>query len=328
MTSRRRRQVAFVALVVVAIGVVGASIWRARRQQRVALSARVLPRQLEGVPDRPFVAIRNLTTGTAWGRVALVPLGAPGGPRHVTGLQCDRVYVAGGRGLCLQADGLAGRALLFDEQQRVTATLPLTGPPSRARVSRDGRWGAYTVFEQGHSYADDTFSTRTTIVDMTNGRPLPDLESFRVRQDDALVRRPDVNYWGVTFAADGRHFYATLAFGGTPYLVEGDLTDRSVRLIAPHVECPSLSPDGRRVAFKRADGLRWRLWVRDLSSGDEHAVAGEARSIDDQVEWLDDAHLLYQFPSDDGNIVYVADADGAAPARVFMRDAWSPSVVR
>ncbi|MFN7976564.1 MAG: hypothetical protein U0P30_00420 [Vicinamibacterales bacterium] len=329
MTSRRARSLAFLAVVGVAVVVAGVSIWRARHAGGPATASTVdATQRLDAPPARPFIAVRDLTAGTAWGHVALAPLDTPGGPRHVTALECDRVYFAGGRGVCLQADGLAGRALLFDDHQQVRATLPLSGPPSRARVSRDGHWGAFTVFEQGHSYADDTFSTRTTIVDMTSGTPLPDLESFAVWQDGARVTRPDVNYWGVTFAPDGRHFYATLAFGGTPYLVEGDLVDRLVRVIAAQVECPSLSPDGRRVAFKRAHGLRWRLWVRDLASGVEHIVAGETRSIDDQAEWLDDARLLYQFPSDEGNVVYVADVDGDTPARVFMRDAWSPSVVR
>lgn len=323
----RARSFAFAVVVVIASITIGSSLWLARRTRQVETAAVAVP-ALTTSPARPFVAVRHLATGETWGHVALAPIDAADGPRYLTALRCDRVYLAGGSGLCLQADGLAGRALVIDERLQVRATLALSGPPSRARVSRDGRWGAYTVFEQGHSYADDTFSTRTTIIDMASGAPQPDLESFTVWQDDAPVTRVDVNYWGVTFAAESNRFYATLAFGGTPYLVEGDLAARRVRIVASHVECPSLSPDGRRIAFKRASGLRWRLWVRELQSGAEHVVAGETRSIDDQVEWLDDARLLYQFPSDDGNIVYVADVDGATPARVFMRDAWSPSVVR
>lgn len=322
--TRRARSLAFLAVVAVAAMAVGASLWRARQVAPGAVAAPTLA----AAPAPPFVAVRHLAAGDSWGHVALVPVDAADGPRFLTPLRCDRAYFAGRRGLCLQAEGLTGRALVVDADLRVRATLPLTGPPSRARVSRDGQWGAFTVFEQGHSYADDTFSTRTTIVDMTSGRPQPDLESFTVWQDERQVKRADVNYWGVTFTDDSNRFYATLAFGGTPYLVEGDVAARRVRIVAPHVECPSLSPDGRRIAFKRASGLRWRLWVRDLTSGSEHVVAGESRSIDDQVEWLDDARLLYQFPSDDGNVVYVADVDGATPARVFLREAWSPSVVR
>lgn len=324
----RGRGMAFAIVVALAGTGLGLSLWRARQAPTSAGDAAATVAGLTAPPRTPFVAVRHLTPGDAWGRVALAPLSVPGGPRHVMMLRCDRVHAAGGRGLCLEAVGVGGRAVLLDAAWQPVTTLALTGPPSRARVSPDGRHAAFTVFEQGHSYADDLFSTRTTIVETSTGVALPDLERWTAWQGTTRVRRADVNYWGVTFEPDGRHVYATLAFGGTPYLVRGDLEAREFRVIAKDVECPSLSPDARRVAFKRAEGLRWRLWVRDLATGAEHPVAGETRSIDDQVEWLDDHRLLYQFPSDDGNHVYVVDADGAAPARVFLRDAWSPAVVR
>lgn len=323
-----RRVVAFGAVVVLTGAALAVSLWRTRTAPPGPAAAPAVALPLAAPPDRPFIAVRHLVPGDGWGRAALVPLPAPDGPRFVTPLRCDRVHFAGGRGVCLEAAGLTGRAVIVDAAWQPRASLALTGPPSRARVSRDGRFAAFTVFEQGHSYADDVFSTRTTIVDTETGTPLPDLETWPAWQGATRVQRVDVNYWGVTFEPDGRHVYATLAFGGTPYLVRGDLAAREFRVVARDVECPSLSPDGRRVAFKRADGLRWRLWVRDLATGAEHPVAGETRSIDDQVEWLDDARLLYQFPSDEGNHVWVAETDAAAPARVFIRDAWSPAVVR
>lgn len=329
--TRRGRLAAFAVVVVAAVAVVGGSLWRARPSAPAAATTpagAAAPARLSAMPPPPSIAVRMLTPGEAWSALAFAPLTAPDGPRFVTELRCERIHVAGGRGLCLQAEGLTGRAIVFDHQQAVQWTLPLTGPPSRARVSRDGRVAAYTVFESGHSYADDTFSTRTTILDLERGTPLPDLETWTARQGETRVTRQDVNYWGVTFVPDGRRFYATLAFGGTPYLVEGDLATREVRVLVPQVECPSLSPDGRRIAFKRAAGLRWRLWVRDLASGVEHVVAGETRSVDDQVEWLDDGRLLYQYPSDDGNNLWVVDVNGAAPAQVFMREAWSPAILR
>lgn len=279
-------------------------------------------------PAPPLVALRDLRPGGSWGRLILAPVDQPDAGRFIAPLTCDRVHLAGGRGLCLQADGVAGTALAFDDTFAVRHRWPLTGPPSRARVSADGRLGAFTVFEQGHSYADHTFSTRTTIVDLERGEAFPDLESFVIWQGSTAVRRIDVNYWGVTFVPGTRRFYATLAYGDTPHLVEGDLDRREVRVRADHVECPSLSPDGTRLAFKRADGLRWRLWVMDLATTTAHQIAGETRSVDDQVEWLDAAHVLYAFPSDEGNIVWAAEVDGTAPARPFAREAWSPAVVR
>ena len=66
----------------------------------------------------------------------------------LTGLHCDRVYFAGGRGLCLKRGGgfAAGyRAEVFGPNLKVSHALGVTGIPSRARVSPDGRYGAVTA---------------------------------------------------------------------------------------------------------------------------------------------------------------------------------------
>jgi len=243
MTARQRPALWFAAIVVLATAVV---IWSLRGAPGAPGSDSVAERTgtapLTAPPTTPYVVVRHLVSGPGWNHVALAPLDAPDGPRYVTPLDCVRVYVAAGRGICLKSNGADGRAIVFDERFTALRELALTGPPSRARVSRDGRLGAVTVFESGHSYADVGFSTRTTILDLESGTAFPDLESFTVRQDGREVRRIDVNYWGVTFIPESRRFYATLAFGGTPYLVEGDLDGRDVRVVAAHVECPSLSP--------------------------------------------------------------------------------------
>ena len=57
----------------------------------------------------------------------------------------------------------------------------------------------------------------------------------------------------------------------------------------------------------------------------------ETRSIDDQIEWLDDSHVLYgTFRSSRSAVVdvSVASIDGNAPPVVFLPAAESPIVVR
>lgn len=330
MTPTRTRAAWFVAIVLAAVGLVVGSLSRARQTSATSRSgaASGATYGLAAPPPSPYVLVQQFGTADGADRVALAPLESPDGRRFVTPLTCVRVHAATSRGLCLTSTGTSGQALVFDDRFEVRHTLALTGPPSRARVSRDGRLGAVTVFESGHSYAEQGFSTRTTILDLERGALVADLESFAVWQGETRVTRIDVNFWGVTFVPDSRRFYATLAFGGTPYLVEGDLDRREVRVVAAHVECPSLSPDGTRLAFKRAVGPRWQLWVRDVTSGAEHLVAGESRNVDDQVEWLDDQHVLYQYPSDQGQTLWVVNVDDAASPRRFMNHAWSPAVVR
>ena len=234
----------FAVVCVAAVAFVAWSLMRARQEASSPAATRPGPSDaaasvtLPAPPAPPFVLVRQLASGSGWSRLALAPLDAPDGPRFITPLTCVRAYVAGGRGLCLASNGADGRAIVFDATTFVPEhTLVLTGPPSRARVSRDGRLGAVTVFESGHSYAEEGFSTRTTVLDLETGTPFPELESFAIWQDEARLRRIDINLWGVTFIPGTRRFYATLAYGGTPYLAEGDLDRREVRVLAPHVEC-------------------------------------------------------------------------------------------
>ena len=100
-----------------------------------------------------------------------------------------------------------------------------------------------------------------------------------------------------------------------------------MRTVRENVECPSLSPDGKRLAFKKRVGglLRavWRFHVLDLATMTETPLA-ELRSIDEQIEWLDDRQVLYG----DGSTVWVAAADGTGQPQKFLSQASSPTVLR
>jgi hypothetical protein len=133
----------------------------------------------------------------------------------------------------------------------------------------------------------------------------------------------------VTFAADDRTFYATLATKGRTYLVRGDLRSHTVTTLHTDVECPSLSPDGTRVAFKkRVKGLPkdapWHLYVLDLRTMRETPLA-EPRSVDDQAVWRDAYTIVYALPGDYGADLYQVPADGTGRARRISPAAVSPA---
>ena len=277
--------------------------------------------------NRPMVVFRSLVHR---GQVVIAPAGRPTAAPTLTALHCDRVYFAGGRGLCVaRGGGLAGgyRAEVFGADLRVRHALGVTGVPSRARVSPDGRYGAVTLFVTGHAYADPgSFSTQTTLIDLATGSKIADLEQFTVLRGSRQVTAIDVNYWGVTFARDSDRFYATLATGGKTYLIQGSVRARQARVIHENVECPSLSPDGTRIAYKKRTGSTtapWRLTVLDLATMRETPLSDE-RSVDDQAEWLDDGRVLYGV---DG-AVWVARADGTGEPRRYIAGADSPAAVR
>ena len=290
---------------------------------------------------RPHLLFRDMTRNARAGAVphagllSMAPLDAPDSRRVATSLRCERVSFAAGHGLCLHTEpGIFPRytAAVLDGALRPLASIALEGRPSRARTSADGRVGAVTVFVFGENYAAP-FSTRTTLVDMSSGDVIGELEQFSTWRDGARFRAVDFNFWGVTFASDPNTFYATLRTGGSTYLVRGDLALRRLTVVRDNVECPSLSPDNRRIAFKKRIGSRsdeWRLAVLDLETMTERLIAAETRRIDDQVEWLDSAHVLYAVPGGPTSTsdVWVAPIDGRAPARIFLSQAESPIVVR
>ena len=204
---------------------------------------------------------------------------------------------------------------------RVRHRLAVEGVPSRARVSPDGRYGSVTLFVTGHSYAAaGQFSTNTVLIDMATGREVAQLEDFTIFDGDRQMTAVDNNFWGVTFdPRDSDTFYATMATGGKTYLFRGSVRARTGKVLHENVECPSLSPDGTRIAYKKRTGSAskpWHITVLDLKTMRETPLA-ESRSIDDQVEWLDDRRVLYGVD----NAVWTAPADGCGRAVKYLSPA-------
>ncbi|WP_239124100.1 hypothetical protein [Rhizocola hellebori] len=267
------------------------------------------------------------------GVLSTVSLSDPQGARALTPLQCDRAHAAAGTVACLvPVDAFRGTHIqILDRQLRLQREIPLTGFPNRLRVSASGRMVAWTLFVDGHSYATTGFSTSAGILDTKTGTLVPTLEDFASTVDGKPYAAADKNFWGVTFAADDNRFYATMSTGGQRYLVEGDFAARKVRAIARNVECPSLSADGRRIAFKAAvDGHPrngWRLSVLDLATMAVTPTA-ETRSVDDQPLWLDSETIAYALQRDDGvNDVWTVAASSTGQPHLLVPQANSPALV-
>ncbi|MFI7607404.1 TolB family protein [Micromonospora sp. NPDC049366] len=336
--SVRARIAVLVAVLLVAVVGAGGYVWRERQSQAHSRATASVPTRtdLAAVRAQPHLVFRSTALGDGYGRVAAVPLSAPDGPRAFTPASCERVYATAAEAVCLSAErGVVTtyRAQLLDRDWQPQRDLPLTGVPSRARLSRDGSLVATTTFVFGDSYANPgQFSTRT-VVSRSRAEVVGDLETFRLVVDGRTVTAADRNLWGVTFADDDR-FYATAASGGKTWLVEGHLSTRQLTALRRDAECPSLSPDRTRIAFKKHGDLppgRWRLAVYDLATGAETLLA-ETRSVDDQVEWLDDEQVVYglarQSQGTASSDVWRVAADGSGSPRVLVPDAWSPAVVR
>jgi hypothetical protein len=349
MLIKQPRILLFSLVVLISVLFAALYVWQASHramtsQALVAPEALLLPAPAAGaaappgeLPRQPRLFAIDLDSPQQRGFVQVRALDAPDEQSLVTSLRCMRMHFSGGAGICLHNTASlwltsAVSVTLFNESMQPLYAQHVDGYASRARVAPDGRYAAYTVFVSGHSYNDANFSTATHILEVATGADLGNLESFTVWRDGKIIDEIDFNFWGVTFAKDSNRFYATLSGGGVPSLVEGDIAARRMVVLRDGVECPSLSPDNRRIAFKKARGQgEWQLTVLDLATMQETPLA-EPRSVDDQVEWLDDATILYQQIEYDSTqnawiSVMSIPADGSGAPAVFASRAGSPAVV-
>ncbi|MGJ3188552.1 TolB family protein [Paenarthrobacter sp. FR1] len=326
---------AVTALVLVAAGIYAVGAYQRFEESRTSASS-VGVSAGQGLPTVPFVLFRNTASGQGYGNAATVPLSAPGGTRAVSEQECDRVYGTPETVVCLKTNrGLvtAFEAAVLNSDWQPQRSWPVPGIPSRTRISPDGSMIATTVFVSGHSYATAGFSTATEI--SLPGGTSGNLEDFALMVNGERLMATDRNIWGVTFVpGNSDAFYATAASSGRIWLVKGSLSNKTLTAVHDNVECPSISPDGTRIAYKKNDGgalaAHWKVAVLDLATGQE-TVLSEKRSVDDQIEWLDNQNLLYGLADDaaagDSNIWKLGTDPGSQPG-LFIAHAWSPSVVR
>lgn len=351
MTAVTQRLLVFVLVVIVCAAGVGAYIHLRQPGRTAAVSVAgvaspfldladpAVASRIDRLRSAPHVLYLSRRTDS-FDQVGLAPLDHPDDRVLLTSPACERSYFGPKTGLCLtiNRESVSPRAyaIFVDHSLKVTKQLPLDGLPIRARVSPDNRWAAATVFVTGENYAGD-FTTRTSLFSLEDGSVIDSLETFTVERDGKAYKEVDFNFWGVTFFESGDRFLATLGTGGKRFLVEGDIARRHFKVIANDVECPSLSPDGQKIVFKRSGQVKsaWRLWVKVLATGDEWAITDDDRYIDDQAEWLDNDRVLYGLLYGEGVpenslSIWISNIsrESGFDASVFLRSASSPSVVR
>ncbi|RJQ80320.1 hypothetical protein D5S17_07575 [Pseudonocardiaceae bacterium YIM PH 21723] len=288
---------------------------------------------LSGTADPSEVALRGEGRVLALFNGRLGTARRDGGDQKISAIRCDRSYAAAGTIGCLRPSeenwGQYQLVVLNGQFQETGKPLDVPGLANRLRVSNSGRMVSWTVFVSGEDYTSDVMSTRTGILDTKSGEAIPSLEVFAATINGMPHKAVDDNYWGITFAGDDNRFYVTMFAGGTRYLMEGDLAARTVRNLKSNVECPSLAPDQRRIAFKEAiDGnpkKGWRLSVLELATMKVTHLA-ETRSVDDQPAWLDNGTVAYNVQRSDGiNETYGVPADGSGHPVKLVEGGNSPA---
>jgi hypothetical protein len=281
----------------------------------------------------PFLMFRTLAPARAHGRVAMSSP-SRSDRRYVTPLQCGRVHFAGGQGVCLHevADGTTVTYLadLFDRTLRRTQRLQLAGVPTRVRVSPDGRLAAVTTYAEEESPAGERLAIESVLIDLGDGRVVADLREFAIDAALAAAITGPIDFASVSFDKDGDRIFATLTTPLERYVVVGSLRERRLRALTANLATEALSPDGTRLVVKQRVGERgfWQLLVLDLATLTTRPLDQNGRTVDDQVEWLDDGQVIYHDATDQGTGIWVLAADGQSKPRLLLPDAFSPVVVR
>lgn len=336
MSSRTRLSLVIAALVL-CLGLAIGLVLRERISADNPTNGRdVAVRSLDGLAGQGRIVFRSTALGSTYGRVAVVPLADTRGPRAMLDASCERLDVVSRVSACMyRNDGVVTtyQARLGNADFRAEHDLTIGGLASRTRLSADGTLVATTTFVAGDSYLSSGFSTRTHITEVANGKAVH-LEDFAVSHEGSRISPVDRNLWGVTFADDNRTFYVTVAWAGTAWLARGDLVEKVLTTMHSNAECPSLSPDGTRLAYKKRVGPAespWRFAVMDLRTGAETLTA-EKRSVDDQVVWVDRATLAYSVSRAGSGLatsdVWTVPADGTGEPILLIPDAFSPAVLR
>jgi WD40-like Beta Propeller Repeat len=336
----------------IVVGVLGAALCAQATADTLPSLWAAPAAKLDGTIKPPYAFVARPFFGERFNGVdviALDPATMKPLSRSPTALRCDRVHATPSGELLCFTNSVPGKLGKFSNPTSYLYSRELTltsehanetnGRPSRARVSSDARFSATTEFTSGHSYiavGADTFSTSTVIVQRGgNSERAEDIQNWPVLNAGQRITSVDLNLWGVTFhPVDTDRFFVTAYFDGKPYLAEGSVRARRIAVVKDSIECPSFSPDGKRLAFKkRTSATGWSPALLELA-GMKETVFDVGNSVDDQIEWLDDHTLIYEVvrrplvgqPSSD---LVTLDLREQKPAqRVWVEQARSATFVR
>jgi len=258
---------------------------------------------LVDVGDLVFI---NRVPGDDYGKLATI---GDDGEREFFGPVCERAHASAGMAVCLEPDSAAlvptwtARILDFTNGSLPEIFSENAPRPSRARVDPRGARVAFTGFVTGHDYlAVGEFASETTYVDFSRNGQVYKAAAIRESEVEERFRAVDGNWWGVTFDPTSKdHVYLTYGSGGQTEIVRSDQLRLRFNSAIDDASCPSVSPDGELMVFKRAiegEDAPMSLVVRGLNTGEER-VLNEERFVDDQVEWLDNETILYGLARED-----------------------------
>ena len=145
-------------------------------------------------------------------------------------------------------------------------------------ASRDGKWLAFLRSEHGTSRMW--------------------LRSLQIDVADKPVTAAAMDVWEMSFLPDDSIIFAASVKHGLPHLFIADGNGDTRQVSAEEARYPSVSPDGRWLAYSRQQDGVWNLWLRNIHTGEETRITS-AHCNDISPAWEEDSKTLV-FASDCG----------------------------
>lgn len=165
------------------------------------------------------------------------------------------------------SDGL--RVHVWDLASGVVEQLPFSQDAFMPAWSPDGEWIAFARYERIASQVITCEYTFNFVHACTERRIIHHHAPPRivlVRADRTGFRELDLRGTDPAWSPDGRYLYFATDFPGYPVIARMDMETEEVDIIEgteAGIE-PSISPDGRRVAFARPGDSAHDIWVAEL----------------------------------------------------------------
>jgi Glycosyltransferase family 87/WD40-like Beta Propeller Repeat len=122
-------------------------------------------------------------------------------------------------------------------------------------------------------------------------------------KSDRLVTPAEFNVLEMSFLPDGSLVFAATSGGHSALFVASQ--EGSVRsLDLDNARYPSVSPDGRWLAYSQLQAGNWNLWLRNLNSGQTSRLT-QAACNDTEPAWTDDSKTLV-YSSDCGRGLWLS----------------------